>query len=900
MVDSQSEPEPRPKRKRHLVWIERGLYALGVVLIVAFATQWYLHRRSLRATEPTGKVLSELDPSERIPLEPGAAAGCNVLVLTMDTTRADHIGCYGNRGVQTPVIDGMARQGVLFANAFTASPSTLPGHSSIFTGLYPYHHGARANGSFRLGPDNVTLAEIFQANGYATAAFISAYVLDSRFGLDQGFGLFDDDLSKGVKYADHMFRERPAQYTNDAALEWFKSVGDARFFVWIHYFDPHAPYLPPEPLRSQYADRPYDGEIAYTDVEIGRFLGNLKNLGLLDNTLVVLAGDHGEGLGEHGEATHSMLVYDATVHTPLIFYFPKRAPLGKVVERQVSNVDVAPTILDLVGIKTDVPFDGSSLIRGPQAHDDSIYIETISTLVLHGWSPLFCIRQQEAKYIHAPRPELYDLKEDPKELTNLLDERPEQVALLSQKLEEHIGDDLFGADALAQMVSMDQETAEKLAALGYVGTRTQSNIDAQAAAQFDPKDMVQHWERVQAASNEQAAGKFREALEELEACVKLVPNDVWALQLLTTAYREKGDLDRADETAHRILALQPSDPSVHMSLGYIELARGRFREAEEQFNQAVALDPNFAAVYVALGNLHSRTEGIQKALEYYHKAIELDPGTTGPSAYNAIGAEYLAQMELDPAREAFEKALEIEQLNGAAHNGLARILIEEGKMEEAQKELEVALRYLPNDRRVLGTLAALRNKKEKYEEAVTFARRALAINENDPQALNGLGSALRNLGDLAGAREAFEKVLERNPRYVPCIINLAQVCLAEHREEKAAELYERALAINPRQPMALFNLGTYKVSRGQGAEALDYYRRAIEAEPDYAMAHLHLGMLLLETGRASEALPHLERTLELEPDQPNRERVQDLIESLRESGITATSEPVPVTSSGPS
>jgi tetratricopeptide (TPR) repeat protein/arylsulfatase A-like enzyme len=900
MENSQSGAGSSPKPKKSLVWIERGLYALGLVLIAIFAGQWYLHHRSQQLTEPTGRVLSELEPSERIPLEPGAAAGCNVLILTMDTTRADHIGCYGHRGVQTPTIDGLARQGVLFAKAFTASPSTLPGHSSILTGLYPYHHGARANGSFRLGPDNVTLAEILQANGYATAAFVSAYVLDSRFGLDQGFSLYDDDLSKGVKYAEHMFRERPAQYTNDAALEWFQSLGDSKFFVWIHYFDPHAPYLPPEPLRTQYADRPYDGEIAYTDAEIGRLLSGLDKLGVLKNTLIVLAGDHGEGLGEHGEATHSLLVYDATLRTPLIFCLPKRGPLGKVVERQVSNVDIAPTILDLAGIKTDVRFDGSSLIRGPQAHDDTIYAETISTLVLHGWSPLFCVRQQDAKYIHAPRPELYDLKKDPKELNNLLDERPEQVALLSRKLEEHIGSDLFGADALAQMVTMDQETADKLADLGYVGTRRQTDIDPQAAAQFDPKDMVQHWERVEAATNLQAMGKFREALKELEACSKLVPNDVWVLQLLTSAYREMGDLDRADETAQRILALQPNDPGVHMSLGSNALARGQYREAEEQFNQALALDPNFAAVYVALGNLHSRTEGIEKGLEYYDRAIELDPGTTGPAAYNAIGTDYLSRMELDQARDAFDKALEIDPLNGDAHNGLARILIEEGKMEEAQKELEVALRFLPNDRRVLGTLAALNNKKKQYDEAVTLARRALEINENDAQALNGLGSALRNLGDLAGARQAFEKVLERNPRYVPCIINLAQVYLAERREEKAAELYERALAINPRQPMALFNLGTYKVSRGQTAEALEYYRRAIEADPDYAMAHLHLGMLLMMQGRADEALAHLERSLELDPDQPERERVLGIVETLRSRGAVTTQPQAPTAASGPS
>lgn len=881
MAAMSNDETPRPS-KRYLRWIEWGLYAVAAACLLVFAVQWYRYRQASQPLEPTGKVLAELESRDRIPRERGSAADCNVLVITMDTTRADYLGCYGHPGVQTPVIDQLARQGVLFANAFTPSPSTLPGHCSIFTGLYPYHHGARANGTFHLGPQNTTLAEILKGNGYRTAAFIAAYVLNGRFGLDQGFDLYDDDLSKGVQYSDHSFRERPAQYVNDAALNWLQTVKDERFFAWIHYFDPHAPYIPPEPFRTSYAENLYAGEIAYTDLEIGRLLKGLNDLGVLENTLIVLAADHGEGLGEHAEATHSLLIYDSTLHTPLIFVLPGNQSIGAVVERQVSNVDIVPTILDLLAIDAGASFDGVCLLGGPETHDRSIYVETISTLVLHGWSPLFGIRQQNAKYIHAPRPELYDLGDDPKETNNVLKERPEQAVVLAGILDQHVGDDLYGADALAQMVTMDPETKRKMEALGYVGTVRGQAVDPRIAAMRDPKDMVPHWERSERAINNMAVGKFRQGLSELEACIEVVPDDVWTLRLLAAAYLEAGEVDRAEAMALRALELEKNEPGVYVLLGRVSAARRQVEVAEGHYRQALQVDPRFAHAYVALGALYAQAAGPEKALEYFQQAIEMDPGTAGPPAHNAIGYMHFGRLDLGPAREAFRKALEIDELNGNAHNGLASVLIAEGELAEAEEELKIAVRFLPNDVRVLSTLAGLHNKRQEYQQAIGLARRALDVNADYIPALNSLGSALRGIGDLDRAVEAFEKALDRDPSYVPCIINLAQVYRTQDREEKAAELYDRALQINPNQPMALFNLGTYKVTRSRYEEALDLYRRALAVDPDYALAHRQLGWLLLTRGETQQALMHLERSLELEPDQQDRERLLTVVETLRE------------------
>ncbi len=885
-----STPEQPPTTvKKRLVWLERGFYLVAAACIVLYGIQWFFHRERTRLVEPTGEIMTSLETADRIPPVSPPAKDCNVLVITVDTTRADHLGCYGHRGVKTPVMDALAQKGVMFANAFTTSPSTLPSHSTILTGLYPCHHGARANGSFKVAPENTTLAEILSAEGYATAAFISAYVLDGRFGLDQGFDLYDDDLSKGVKLAAHCFRERPAQYTNESAISWLETVKDRKFFAWIHYFDPHAPYFPPEPFREQYADRPYDGEIAYMDFEIGRLLAGLEALGVLDNTLVVLVGDHGEGLGEHGEQTHSLLIYDSTLHVPLIIVPPTKEPLGLAVNRQVSNADIVPTILDIAGIDSDLKFDGVSLLKGPEAHPKGIFVETIATLVLHGWSPLFGVRQQDGKYIHAPRPEFYDLEDDPKELNNLFEEQPKRVVALANELEGFVGNDLFGAEAMRQMVTMDDQTAKKLAALGYVGTQKQDAIDPEAAARWDPKDMVPHFERIQHASDMMATGQFAEALKELEECLEKVPNDVWTLQLLASAYLERGNLDRAEEVTLHALDLQEDEPGLYLKLAQVSISRGRIAEAEQFLLKSLDKDPQFAPAYVSLASLYDKTGRRDEAMKLFATAIEMDPGSTGPLAYNSIGNGHLARMDIAAAREAFTKSLELDQLNGNAHAGLAAVLIEEGKIDEAEKELEIAVRFVPTNRRVLSTLAAVHNKKGDHEKSLKYARQALEVDPTFPRALNALGSALRGVGDLDGAKDAFEKALEQHADFVPCIINLAQVYLAEHREEKAAGLYRRVLEINPTQPMALFNMGTFKANHNQLDEALDYYRRAVAADPQYAIAHMHLGMLLSMRGMPAEALYHLERSLELEPDQPERERVAQVIAGLR--NLRPTSRP---------
>jgi arylsulfatase A-like enzyme len=316
--------------------------------------------------------------------EPGGAAGMNVLVVTVDTLRADRLGCYGHAGARTPTIDGLAGNWLRFERATTVSPITLPSHASIFTGLEVPNHGVRHNGTFRLSPDHTTLAERFSAAGYDTAAFVSAYVLERRFGLSQGFDKYDDRFDAHDP-GPGSYPERPADRVTDRVIERLDSRGrasDRPFFAWIHYFDPHGPYEPPAPFDESFAEAPYDGEVAFVDRELGRLL---RALDTHEETLVVFTSDHGEGLGDHGEVTHADLIYDSTMRVPLIISNPRLFPGGEVVhDRLAATIDVVPTVVALVGLPgatgASSPLDGVDLAAAPD-DDRAVYLETLAPLL---------------------------------------------------------------------------------------------------------------------------------------------------------------------------------------------------------------------------------------------------------------------------------------------------------------------------------------------------------------------------------------------------------------------------------------------------------------------------------------------------------------------------------------
>ncbi|HEX9188283.1 MAG TPA: sulfatase, partial [Vicinamibacteria bacterium] len=397
-----------------------------------------------------------------------ATSAPNVVLVTIDTLRADRVGAYGHAGGETPTIDRLALEGVLALDAVVQVPQTRPSHASIFTGRYPYEHGIRDNYSRPLPPGTPTMAAILRQRGWDTGAFIGAYPVSRPSGLDQGFAAYDDPFAAGDDTTRQARTERRAKEVVDRALEWLEKPRPGPFFAWVHLFDPHAPYEAPEPFRKRHAASPYDGEVAYADAQLSRIVGWLDARGLRGRTLLVVTSDHGEGLGDHGEEEHMLFVYDSTLRVPLVFSWPGRLPAGARVRGQFRSVDLLATILDLASVPAP-PTSGTSrkaaLREGGRIPANESYAESLYAQLHFGFAPLRALRGDGWKLIDVPRPELYRISEDPGEMRNLVDERASVATAMRANL--RLLD--RGRDSAPDLPPVDEAAAERLAALGYVG-----------------------------------------------------------------------------------------------------------------------------------------------------------------------------------------------------------------------------------------------------------------------------------------------------------------------------------------------------------------------------------------------------------------------------------------------
>lgn len=578
-------------------------------------------------------------PGAILGVAPGAAAGLNVLVVTLDTTRADHLGCYGYAKAATPVLDKLAAGGVRFAEVATVAPETLPAHATLFTGLLPPRHGVRVNGENRLESRHVTLAEVARARGYETAAFVSAFVLDARFGLDQGFDLYDDKVAaaQGAAFASGI-NERTADRTTDAALGWLGRRDRKRpFLAWVHYFDPHFPYAPPDPFAERFAGSPYDGEVAFVDSQLGRLLQGLDGLGLREKTLVVVVGDHGEALGDHGERTHSVLLYRSTTRVPLILSNPRLLPRPSVVEGTIVSIaDVAPTLLDLMGVEEPPARDGMSLIATKPDPRRTAYLETMVPYVDFGWAPLFGLRSLRDSYVLAPRSECYDLRSDPGEQSNLFDPRAGRrgaCADQAQQLERLLARLPAYEPAVAGARPLDAETRERLQALGYLGG---AGAGISRGPLADPKDMIDVAMLVADANALLAAGRAAEALEVARRASARSPHDRTVLHTLAKIDLRLGRIADAEAALRAFRAIQPkADDSI--LLAQILILDGRLEEAGRLLDEAEGLDPLHGGVHIARGDLLARLGRTEEARASYERARKVDPYRAGGTAAARLG-----------------------------------------------------------------------------------------------------------------------------------------------------------------------------------------------------------------------------------------------------------------------
>jgi arylsulfatase A-like enzyme/Tfp pilus assembly protein PilF len=588
----------------------------------------------------------------------------NVLIITIDTTRADHLGCYGFALARTPSIDKLATESVRFTDAISSAPITMPSHSSIMTGLFPPAHGVRDNGAYALGENAVTLAERLRDAGYTTHAFVSALVLNRRYNLNQGFETYDDDLWAEDDPKLFMIRERQAPKTADRFLQWFGDWNKTRakpFFTWIHFFDPHQPYRP-SAADAALSVSLYDAEIAGVDRQIGRIVDTLRNNGLLDNTLLIITADHGESLGEHGEQTHAIFVYDATVHVPLMIrYRPMFAPA--VYDSPVRSVDIVPTVLGALGLEGGDSTDGHDLHRTLQgkepAPDLPQYSESLLSEVGFGMAPLFAIRHDGYKYIRAPRPELYDLRTDPQELHNVLTASPRVAAKLDAELTQLLKDSACHAVKAAPN-PMTRETEESLQALGYLAPHGERD----AMQGIDPKDGLPIHNKLEEARHLAQRKQWAQAEVKLLEVMAVTPRNISAINILGLIGIKTGDHAKAVKYYQQSLAIDPQQFRVYGVLGGIALTDGDLDRAQKHFHAALAVNSHFAEALTNLGFIEALRGRDLAAEQWYRKGIAADP--TFPRVYRRLGDLYYDRKDFVRAYVNYAKVIKIEPSDARA------------------------------------------------------------------------------------------------------------------------------------------------------------------------------------------------------------------------------------------
>ncbi|HRX84853.1 MAG TPA: sulfatase-like hydrolase/transferase [Phycisphaerae bacterium] len=558
----------------------------------------------------------------------GSARDFNVLLVTLDTTRPDRIGCYGYAAAQTPNLDALAAHGVLFEDAVTCATSTLPAHATIHTGLSPLHHGAHENGRSRLAADHTTLAERLRQAGYATAAFVSCFVLDARFGLDQGFDTYEFKVGVGLRGEPaSLVHERRADDTTRSASAWLKhqttAQPDRPFFLWVHYFDPHYTYASPLDQLPQFENRPYDAEIAFVDLELGRLLDAVRDSSDLERTLIVVASDHGEGLGQHGESYHGIFLYESTLRTVLILSSPQLFPKAfRVSDRVVGTVDIVPTVLTLLGIAPEATFDGVDLLAAHPDPHRAIYIETYFSHTV-GCSELLGLRRHADKFILAPRSEYYNLSSDPGETRNLIDEHAAQATALREQLSA-----LRSAGGAAQEAyEMSDEERSRLAALGYVAA-----LGKWGANWPDPKDKI---DVINATTNVAQLLAQRRYADALPIAQQLV-NECGAYDLPVRQLVETLEaLGRTADAADVLQKYTANYPSVEMLVYAAERYRawGRAQDAESALGAAELLDPTRGIIWKLRGDQAFEEGAFARAIDLYTRALQLDPQRLGSDVH---------------------------------------------------------------------------------------------------------------------------------------------------------------------------------------------------------------------------------------------------------------------------
>lgn len=635
-----------------------------------------------------------------------AIATDNILLITIDTLRADALGFAGNPEAVTPLLDRLAAQGVVYDNAHAHAVVTLPSHASILTGLHPYEHGIRNNSGFVLPERIPTAATLLAAKGFTTAAFVAAFPLDARFGLARGFDVYDDRYPEGSHAAENAFTmaERRGDEVVEAALEWWRAHAGERRFLWVHLFDPHAPYRPPEPFASRFAGRPYHGEVAAVDSFLAPLLEPHLE-GKEESTLIVFTADHGEGLGDHGEATHGLFAYEPTLRVPLVLWAPGLDSAESDV--WARHVDLLPTMLEAAAVDAAVELPGRSLFGGATA-ERTTYFEALSPNLDRGWAPLRGTITDGHKLISLPLPELYDLEADPVESRNLFDEERERARRVARLLpEESVWPPRGGA------VSAEEERA--LRSLGYLGGGAPPK--AEYTAEDDPKNLVALDRKVHQVIDLFQRRRLSEAVKLGREVVRERPEMGLGYYYLSQVLLEEGRLSEALEVmleAHRRevatdallrqLALtlaetgraseavpiitpiaERGDPDTLNALGTVLSEAGRQAEAEEALRRVLAVDPGNPVAHEQLALVALRRQDWGEAERWARRALDVHQSL--PLAWNYLGVALYNQVRPRDALVAWQRALEQDPRLWDALFNVAVVSREIGEVDQAREAL---------------------------------------------------------------------------------------------------------------------------------------------------------------------------------------------------------------------
>lgn len=609
-------------------------------------------------------------------------SGLNLLLITIDTLRADRLSCYDPAHVGTPSIDGLAASGTVFTRAFSHTPLTLPAHACLLLGKTPPAHGVHDNGRFTVREEFLTLAEHLRNHGYSTGAFVGGYPLHSRFGLGQGFEVYDDRFTAAPGVG-REFAERRAAAVADNAMSWVKGR-QSPWFLWVHFYDPHDPYEPPEPFRTRFKDAPYDGEVAYVDETVGRLLAFLQDQGLADGTMVVLTGDHGESLGEHGELTHGFLVYNTTLWVPLVIRVPGKKPSRG--NQVVSHVDVFPTVCDALSLGRPGGLEGRSLVPamdGRKFPPPLVYFECLSPYYGRGWAPVRGYLDGRMKFVESPIPELYDIEKDFDEAVNLAGTR--DLSGFRRALDKMVQpDDPDGKIGAEQ--KLDAASIEKLRSLGYA-----AGSAAPKKKSFGPEDDVKtllpYHEKSMEALALSRGGREAAAIERLKEVITARPDMDVAHVNLALVYEAAGRAGDARKVLLNGLQTLPGSYDLFTHAISFFISAGDFKEAvslaESRSLPQMETDPK---VWVDIGLCYRNLRDYAKALAAYETAMAIDP--TFPVIHNNLGTLQLSIYRENPdpsvlkkAVAHFEKAMELDPDYAGAHYGLGQAHYQSGNLD---------------------------------------------------------------------------------------------------------------------------------------------------------------------------------------------------------------------------